>query len=303
MLNQSIGSNKIQIILINDGSIDNSENLSLKYKNTFKNDIIYIRIYHNGVSLARNVGLKYASGKYINFLDSDDKWDTNALKYTELFFKFNKNVDLVSGRIKYFEKSNSYHYLDYKFDKSKIVNLSEEYSHIQLHASSSFFRFSSIKGNEFDVNIFIGEDTKFITNILMFKPLIGFIKDAIYYYRKRSDHTSAMQSKVKNINFFLSQNNSIQEYFIGKSISFYNKIIPFIQFYLAYDIMFRISFPSYRILTPSNYYKYCNLIHNFLNKIDDKYIIEQKISSSKIKMLALSKKYRDLTVAMLNMPL
>ena len=81
IVNQTIGFTNIQLILINDGSTDNSEEICLKYKNKFNSNIIYSKIEHSGVSISRNIGLKYALGKYINFLDADDKWDLHAFMY------------------------------------------------------------------------------------------------------------------------------------------------------------------------------------------------------------------------------
>ena len=164
LLNQTIGSDKIQIILVNDGSTDNSEKICLKYQREFKKNINYIKIEHGGVSKARNIGLKYVKGLFINFLDSDDKWDSEAFKNIYLFFKLNKKIDIVGGRIRYFESRNNYHFLDYKFKTTRVVNLTNEYNCIQLSASGSFFRFTSIKGKEFDENIFSGEDVRFISN-------------------------------------------------------------------------------------------------------------------------------------------
>ena len=106
LINQTINYQKIQIILVNDGSTDNTEEICLEFQNKFKYNIKYIKINHGGVSLARNVGMKYAKGKYINFLDPDDKWDSNAFKYFIIFFKFYKNVDIVAGRLKFFEATN-----------------------------------------------------------------------------------------------------------------------------------------------------------------------------------------------------
>lgn len=74
------------------------------------------------MSKARNIGLNFAKGLYINFLDSDDKWDCQAFENAYLFFKFYKNIDIVSGRMKYFESNNNYHFLDYKFKKTRVVN-------------------------------------------------------------------------------------------------------------------------------------------------------------------------------------
>lgn len=89
-------------------------------------------------------------------MDSDDKWDPHAFSYIHLFFRFYKNVNLVGARIKYFESKNNYHFLDYKFFRKRVVNLTEDYNCIQLSASSSFFRSPSIKGIKFKEGIFSG---------------------------------------------------------------------------------------------------------------------------------------------------
>ena len=289
---QTIGLKKIQIILIDDGSTDNSGNICLEYNKKYKHNIIYIRISHSGVSKARNVGLRYATGEYINFLDSDDKWSLTAFKYVLFFFNFYKNIDIIGGRIKYFESSNKFHFLDYKFKKTRIVNLNEEYNCIHLHSSSSFFRRSSILGNKFDEEIYYGEDAKFIANNLLFKPIIGFVKEAIYYYRKRADSTSAIQNTEQNPNFYFTTIMNVHIYLINKSKELFNHITSFIQFYLAYEMIFRISSPAYKYLDLINYNKYIKLIENIISEIDDKYILEQKIFSVKKKLFILSIKYK-----------
>ena len=103
LVNQTINfKTNIQVILVNDGSIDDSENICLKYQSIYSDNIKYIKIDHEGVSKARNIGLKYAEGKYINFLDPDDIWHYNAFNLVYLFFKFNKNINLAAGRLKFF---------------------------------------------------------------------------------------------------------------------------------------------------------------------------------------------------------
>jgi len=295
LLNQTIGFNLIQLILINDGSTDNTENICLKFQQLYNKNIIYVKIPHGGVSKARNIGLNYVKGLYINFLDSDDKWDFHAFENVNLFFKFYKNVDIVSGRMKYFESLDKYHFLDYKFRKTRIVNLNEEYSYIQLSSSSSFFRWSSIKKIKFEEGILFGEDIRFITNIILIKPIIGIIKEAIYYYRKRSDSTSALQNSEQNNLYYFNSIINVQQYIINKSISLYNKILPFIQYFVAYELIFRLRTKAYKFLDSINYKKYCELIENTLKQIEDKYFLEQKIFPSKLLIFALSKKYnRDL---------
>ena len=140
IFNQTISPKKIQIILVNDGSIDISEEISLNYDIKHPNNIIYIKIKHSGVSLARNIGIKYSKGNYINFLDADDKWDNQAFKYASLFFGMYTKVNIIGCRLIFFEAKEGPHPLDYKFYQSRLVNLTKEYNCIQLSVSSSFFK-------------------------------------------------------------------------------------------------------------------------------------------------------------------
>lgn len=57
LFNQTIVFENIQIILVNDGSLDQSKSICLEYSKKYKN-IIYIETEHYGVSKARNVGLE-----------------------------------------------------------------------------------------------------------------------------------------------------------------------------------------------------------------------------------------------------
>jgi len=296
LFNQTINFKKIQIILVNDGSTDNSEEICLKYQNMHPKNIFYIKIEHGGLSKARNAGINYAKGKYINFLDPDDKWDYRAFKYALIFFKLNKNIDFVAGRLKFFESDVNYHPLDYKFYKTRIVNLTEEYNCIHLSAASCFFKQSFIKNKKFVEGLLSGEDTRFINNYLLYNPIMGLLKEAIYYYRKRADATSIVQSQSQNIDFYFDIINNVEYYLINLSKSLYNKIVPFIQFLIGYNVLFRIKKSStYKFLDKDNLEKYYNEIEQLLNQIEDKYILEQKILSNNYKLLALSKKYhRDL---------
>ena len=68
--------------------------------------------------------------------------------------------------MKFFEASENYHTLDYKFYKTRIINLTEEYNHIHLSVASSFFRKSFIKDKLFKEGLLTGEDVRFINNLL-----------------------------------------------------------------------------------------------------------------------------------------
>ena len=245
LISQTINFKNIQIILINDGSNDNSEEKCLKYQNIYKNNIIYIKTHQSGVSKARNVGMIYSDGTYINFLDGDDKWDHQAFNFFVNFFKNYTDIDFVAGRIRFFEAEKGYHPLDYKFYKTRIVNLSQEYNSIQLSASSSVFKKSSLEGKYFSENVFFCEDSRFVNNILIQKPIFGLVKEAIYYYRRRNDFSSAINNQKNRLEFYFDTINNVYYYLLSYSKVLYNKIIPFIQFLIIYDLLWRIQANSF----------------------------------------------------------
>lgn len=73
----------IEIIVVNDGSTDNSKNILMKYIEKYPEKIFYLEKENGGLSDARNFGIPYAKGEYITFLDSDDYIECNA--YEEMY--------------------------------------------------------------------------------------------------------------------------------------------------------------------------------------------------------------------------
>ena len=292
-MKQTIGFDNIQLILVNDGSTDNSEEICLKYQNFYLKNIIYIKIEHGGVSKARNVGMTLAKGKYINFVDSDDKWDYNAFSLILKFFDNHKNIDYAAARIKFFGIKNYYETLDYKFYKTRIVNLTKEYNCIQVSISSSVFKKTYIEGKLFDENVIVSEDSKFINSILIVKPIMALVKEAIFYYRRREDYSSAIQNKKYSLEYYFGTPNYVFNHYINLSKKLYHKIIPFIQYLLSYEILFRFEEPAYKYMNSNNYKKYLDLIEQYLQLIEDKYILEQKVLPNKYILFMLSKKYKN----------
>src|ERR1700752_3699749 len=68
-----------EIIIINDGSTDNSEEVIKKYL-TLDNRVKYLKQVNQGVSATRNKGIELAKGEILAFLDSDDVWEPENLE-------------------------------------------------------------------------------------------------------------------------------------------------------------------------------------------------------------------------------
>ena len=78
-LNQDVSKDSYEIIVVIDGSPDNSLEIAQSYANKY-NNISIINQENQGLSMARNNGLRQALGEYVWFIDSDDWIETNCLK-------------------------------------------------------------------------------------------------------------------------------------------------------------------------------------------------------------------------------
>lgn len=104
IMNQSYGN--IEIILVDDGSNDGSEEMCDSYGQIDKR-IKVIHKRNGGLSDARNVGMSQASGEYIGFVDSDDFIDTNM--YEEMIgLSLQYDADLVCARYDYVGAGSTY---------------------------------------------------------------------------------------------------------------------------------------------------------------------------------------------------
>ena len=91
---------EIEIICVDDGSTDNSLDI-LKQMANDDNRMVIIHQENQGLSCARNTGVKYAHGEYLYYMDSDDILLENCLK--ECYNKANSlNVDFVFLMLMFF---------------------------------------------------------------------------------------------------------------------------------------------------------------------------------------------------------
>ncbi|WP_294066082.1 glycosyltransferase family 2 protein [uncultured Fusobacterium sp.] len=193
-----------EIILINDGSEDNTGKILDSYSNK-DNRIRVIHKENEGVSEARNVGIKNAKGEYIYFLDGDDLIENTFLERANEVLKNNKieifsfgfNMIFENGKIKRKYSSEKY---DNKIIRSKKF-LSLFFNKKVGQNMCSFIVKKDIIENKifFTKGLERGEDLEFQIKMLLRDVNLFYDKTPFFKYVSRNG--SVVQSKVK-LNIF-----------------------------------------------------------------------------------------------------
>lgn len=181
-LHQNIPHSQYEILLVNDGSTDSSPRIAERIQKEYPDVIQLIHQNNKGLSVARNTGLKYAKGKYIWFVDSDDKIKENCLKDVISLIEKEK-LDILAvcaafdrnGILERRFSFNGIACVETGVDKLRKKN-------IQLCAPFSIYLKSLLDDNK--ISFMPGvyhEDHEFTPRVYYFAKRIGYINDLLYY--------------------------------------------------------------------------------------------------------------------------
>ena len=279
LINQSLDFKRnIQVIIIDDGSDDYTPSIAQYYQDKFPENILFLRNDGNyGPGYSRNRGLGHAQGEFISFLDSDDYITEYAFSQALDLFKKYKEVDIVSMPIYYFGSKHGEHPLNYKFQKTQVINLLENPEYPQLSGASSFFRSSRLKDYKFDESLRVSEDPLLINQMLLDNPHIGLLDGCAYYYRKHDDSKSLIGASSNHKSFYTTRVDNYFLKLIDCSLKKYKGVPKFIQHVLMYDLqwIFEIRRVNHLLTRDEFIDLYAKLI-KILSFIDNDVIIFQK---------------------------
>lgn len=200
-----------ELILINDGSTDNSLALCRAYAEK-DNRIIVLDKNNTGVSDSRNVGLDEASGEFIMFVDADDYWLDDNVLYRFVTTAVENNLDIIRGEYTAVDKCGRFMFAKSISKKrrrysNRIIN-SHEF--LRYAINNEFFLFLSlfrrnIIGNvRFEKGRIFLEDMQFYSKIVLQDLKCMFIPDCRFYaYRKSGSSISYMVNPKKLKDSFL----------------------------------------------------------------------------------------------------
>lgn len=199
-------SEEVEIILINDGSIDKSEEICKNYCQKYQ-QIKYFYQPNAGVSVARNNGLEKASGKYILFVDGDDWILDGTLQNVLKMIKQDHTIDIIAG--------NFLKEFDGKIEKKELIHipnlkeLSFPDSFIQLVkkqlfnpslACNFFQKKLFIENNIFlDENVKYTEDMDCTLRLFLHAQKIDLLEKPFYVYRQTRQGAATSSVSVKRV--------------------------------------------------------------------------------------------------------
>lgn len=281
MVNQNY--KNIEVILINDGSNDNSKEICEEYVNKF-DFFKYFEYQNSGVSSARNNGINKANGKYIAFVDGDDYIDSTYIsrlvyavktsgkdvgiaKYKRIY---NKNIEEVFECDKEIKIENKNEYLKNILNVQTAVGM----------CTGKIYRTSIIRDNniKFDNNLKVGEDALFNANICEYSNGCIDINDDLYNYR-------------------LNNESLVRKYDLNYKNKYYDAMVAMEKFCGDSHLNDMYNYIMYHVLlicvnyccNPKNNCKYKERINNIRNLVKED-LFGKAIKNSNYDNLSLSRK-------------
>ncbi len=211
---QTFPLDRVQVVVVDDGSTDDSLT-TLKEWSLRQPELVTVLTKENGgQGAARNLGMQHATGEWIGFPDPDDILDSEYLARVDAFIRENEAAELIAtNRIMFDERTGERadtHPLRRMFRAGdRIVDPNRFPDFFHGTAAAAFFRADLLarENLQFDDRVRPNfEDGHFCCRYLLATEgaLIGFVKSAVYVYRKRADSSSTLQTGLMDPDRFVA---------------------------------------------------------------------------------------------------
>lgn len=190
LVNQTL--KEIEIIVVNDGSSDNSQKIIDEYVKKYPNKIKSFIKENGGQGSARNMGMEKAVGEYISFVDSDDWLDLNTLEKMYNLAKKDKSDIVICDMVDHYSNYTIYH------NCTKYNSVFE----VTPSACNKIFRKELIKDFRFLSKLWY-EDFDFTTKILFNTNKISNISEGFYHCNCGHESTMNNNNSKKNLDMII----------------------------------------------------------------------------------------------------
>lgn len=200
---QTFPHDRVQVVLVDDGSSDGSLGLLRGWAGTTDHEVVVLTQDNAGQSVARNEGLQRATGTWVSFPDPDDELVAGYLGAVHDELARHPDVDVVACRfvMRYDVKGGDLvddHPLRYRFEgPARVRDLEEDPGHFFVNPAAGFYPRERLEesGLRFDPRVRPSfEDGHFGAHYLLAqdRPRLLFVPEAAYHYRKRAQDSSTL---------------------------------------------------------------------------------------------------------------
>ena len=184
----------IEIIVVDDGSTDNTKEIVKRYK-----DIKYFYTEHKGIPFARNIALENSKGEYIAFLDSDDYWLPNKLNTQMQYFKEHPDCEIVFTKYK-----NIIDNRQIKNDRIVVNEKKREGKEKKILPTALIKKSLFEKYGNFDENFLTGEDSELIYRFEKNGVNLNHYIDNILYIRRLHGNNITLTVRQKYSKYIMN---------------------------------------------------------------------------------------------------
>lgn len=230
--------------LIDDASTDSSLSICNRYQEKYPANIRVTHFEMNrGVSYARNYALEKCLEEQqkdpdmiVGFLDSDDRISQSFVSHVKNFMESYPKIHIAATEIHYFGTLNEPYRLNTRFLDREIVDIRKDYTYPQYYIGGVFLRGRALKKLHFDPDMDFWEDAMAVNRVILLEGKYGLVRNARYYYRKRADETSLADRAWKDMRHYRRILNNGYMRLIQYSIRHKLRVVPYIQFVVAYHL-------------------------------------------------------------------
>ncbi|MDL2315837.1 glycosyltransferase [Desulfovibrio sp. OttesenSCG-928-A18] len=288
-------SRHIQLILVDDGSTDDSAAIIRRWQERFPDNIRYIYQENSGLGAARNSGLSLVTEPWVIFLDPDDFIACDFFSVADDFLRRQHRETPADERIKvlacnyifYFEQDRTFrdtHPLRHRFFPSERILDCGAPKAVQLSVNSAFLNrmMLAASGLLFDERRWLSfEDAHLMLRFLHDGQAgrLAYVGEARYFYRKRKAGTSNLdlgqRSKVSYLDLFRQSHIPLLEQRMAR----HGCIPEAMQWTFLYNCMVYLRlllgpFPIKQVLSPAEQQEFFTLLRQVFSYIDDRVILE-----------------------------
>lgn len=218
----------LEIIVVDDASTDNTKKIINEYAKKDKRIVPFYQITNKGVSAARNVGLKAATGEYVVFVDSDDYLTKDAIRrMVDAATEYNADF-IDSYHLLYLKKKNGklVSFTEKKLPKEKLVlgSLNDDIIILDMYTyiTGKLIKKELLKNLEFDENLTRYEDMVFEHVVKTRIKNYVFLNKIVYFYFQRED--SLVNTLGKKHLVYLDAMEKVKHIYINHSKEIQDKI-------------------------------------------------------------------------------